>query len=709
MTRWLAALICALLALSAQALVGGAKGVQGGSPHGTTAAAADATPHGTAGRSHAAHELPSWMQSDDGAQAHARESDSSAPWAAAPALRVRFSGHPSSHAAQLRALDAELATQIDPQRVRAGSLVDDAYTADVFRQALGRDPDAAARQFFDELRAAAPDPDRATLARALAPMQGDTLLLMVHIDTRQAAVVFRAPDGSERRVSVPRLELAAQDAGVQLFMLGCESGRFASAGYSHTINSLDAARAIARAVNSKPATLFDLYAAASGPTLFVTIDAQRFRAERLVELRAVEDGPVVSELHWSGIPHTRPGFSEDSQMPPLPGMLPPWAWLALGSAASLLLAAGLAWRAWHNVVDLQMSCAIDLLLHLLLLPLWLATIVKAAAGANASLWAWMSLWFMLPAWIGFIWGSRVDRSGSRWIWQLGIVRVTLLAVPLAVLAAHHAGWTPPPPALQTLLRNLFALGQALPGADKLIFGAALLAWAGKFVLGILTAPFVALHKTWTTWTRLAGRREAWHAQLAAASVPPGKRRQAAVRARAAFEAEVVRNSGRPPVWQSLVQVSTFEAPDPWTGHTPISWRLLMLMPPSPALRPWYGLAREGHDFVHPLPPPLVECWERGALQRSDLPAKLARAEPRLRASDFATTPLASRVNRKLLLCGAVVAALSLGLAWRFGQGSTARLTSLLLAGAVLLLMVWPVIGVLLSAMRRARLRRIARA
>jgi len=637
-------------------------------------------------------------------QAAVREQAAQAqPWMAAPHMRVRLTGDPVVDAVLLKSLNAELATAMDPDRVRAGSLADDALADDTLAGLLPRRPGEAQRRLWKFLRGYPPQLDLYHLTQALRPLQGDTLLVMGHVDATDGALVFKAGNGRPLRLPLALFEQAARDAGVQLLTVGCRSARYTSAGFVDDLNGLDAARAMARALHARPATLFDLFSALSGPQMVMQFNAETFSTTHAVELTAGPEGAALSTLRWNG-PTARAAAQAASAVsaPPAPPAPfsgwwsnPALPWLGGAVVASLLAGTAVSRGQTERGGSLARRVSLDVLGHLLLLPLVLTVLAESVAGASGAWWAWVGgpALVLVAVLCVVITRSDPEVRDERGLWLLGAVRAVIVALPLLALAPLHAGWQVwPAPVMQALLA-LYGLGRPLPGPWPMIGGAFLLAWLG----GMALAGVESVGRLRAERRGRAGRGALWFAQLAADGVT-GAPASAAVSARLAFE----RRCGTPVEWQvRWDQVKTLtdgHAPDPWAGLPQRHWRVVAvpLLPPQQPQgvesQTAFGLLRVGSPFVHPLPPLLLQRWREQALRAADLPVLLAQVEPRLIWADFLPPGQLPRL-RGVLIFGTLISAsfAGTGLAFdegerRFMQGLAAVLAALFVAlPAVLLL------------------------
>jgi hypothetical protein len=633
-----------------------------------------------------------------------------APWVAAPHMRVRLTGDPAADAVLLKGLNTELAVAIDPDRVRAGSLADDALADDTLAHQLPRRPDIAQQRLWKFLHGHPPPLDFDLLTQALRPLRGDTLLVMGHVDSADGALVFKGAGGRPRRLPLALFEQAARDAGVQLIVVGCKSARHTSAGFVDDLNGLEAARAMARALHARPTTLFDLYNALSGPQMVMKFDPETFWATHTVEITAGPEGGVLSNLHWSGTHVRAPASAASAAAAPGPAAGEAssrwaawWAAPALTRLAAALIVSwlgGIAAMALDGVrgKGLAALAAADAFAHVLLTPIMLTVLAESVDGGRAAWWAWGSALAAVgaAAWLGLERLSPVP-SPSRATRALLALRCLMVATPLAAVALLHTGWMVwPAPAMQGLLA-LYGLGRPLMAPWALIGLGVLLLWAWSIVMAVVER---VLHARNMSRERL-GRAALWRQQLAADGVQ-GAAMQAAIAARLAFD----KRCGTPMQWQvrwdRMETLTDVPAPDPWAGLPWRHWRLvaLPLLPPQAAqgVEPQtaFGLVRVGSPFMHPLPSLLVQRWREQALHAADLPVLLARVESRLFWADFVPPGQLPRLGG-VLIFGVLISASSAGIglafdegARRFLQASSAVLAALFVAlpGVLLLRQRW---------------------
>jgi len=637
------------------------------------------------------------------AQAAQEQAAHFGPWASAPHLHVRLTGDPVIDAANLKRLNAELATPIDPDRVRAGSLADDALADDLLARQAPRRPSDAQRALWRFLRDHPPHFDLYHLTDALRPLQGDTLLVMGHIDHSDGALVFKADNGRPLRLPLAVFEQASRDAGVHLLFVGCKSARHASAGFLDNLNSLDAARAMARAMHVRPSTLFDLYAALSGPKRDIQFDPAMFFASRVAEVTAGPAGAVVSTVHWSG-PHGPAAASAVAAAEPVPPQAeapPPPAWLSNPALLWLALALLLSWLVglavwwWHGQrgASLLGLVAIEAQAHLLLSPVLLTMFAEAVDGAKATWWAGgtagvLALVALTGGWAAF--GPRDSAAIPASTVARGLLacRLGVLALPFTAVALLHTGWLAWPSPVMGGLLALYSLGQPLPGPWLMAGGAFLLYW----LAGLVVMPVQALQR-WEAGRRARrGRAALWRDQLVADGVR-GAAAQAAVAARLAFDQRCTRPAPWVLRWDQTKPLTDGHAPDPWAGLPRRHWRLVAvpLVPLAGQVDPQaaFGLIRVGSPFMHPLPPVLLQRLRAQTLRFEALPPLLAQVEPRLHWADFAPAD-AQPSHGVWISFGAILAAFSAVLAVWAGPGSDARWVCGAIAGAALVLMVlWP--------------------
>lgn len=678
----------------------GAAGAGGRVPHPPLLRAAAAA-EGPEGRAQATEEQQ--------AQAAREQAEHARPWAAAPHMRVRLTGDPVADAALLRSLNAELATRIDPDRVRVGSLADDALADDTLARLQPRAPDATQKQLWRYLRDPSQHLDLYHLTQALRPLQGDTLLVMAHVDASDGSLVFKAANGRPQRLPAALFEQAARDAGVQLVVVGCRSARHTSAGFADDLNAADAARAMARAAQARPSTLFDLFSALSSPQMVMEFDAVTFGATHTVEVTAGAGGAVLSTVHWSG-PQAQAAARAASagwEDPPRAAAAPlPSAWWAqaalpwvAGAALLSLLAGVVASRGLaRRGGSVARRAGIDLLCHLLLVPFVLTMLAESVAGANGHWWAWVGGPLLLLAAALFVviaWSGAEARDDRAW-WLLQAARALTVSLPLLAVALLHTGWLVwPAPVMQALLA-LYGLGRPLPGPWGLLLGACVVYW----LAGIALSGLDGVRGLSDARRARAGRLALWREQLAADGVS-GAAARAALSARQAFEGRCLSPVAWVVRWDEAKTLTDGHAPDPWAGQPQRHWRLVAvpLLPPGQGVEPEvaFGLLRVGSPFMHALPPVLLQRWRDQDLRAADLPVLLAQVEPHLLWTDFLPPARVPRL-RVLIVFGGALSALFAGLALTMDAGSAERsfcagTAALLLA----LLVVWP--GVV-SARRR---------
>jgi hypothetical protein len=717
-TVWLALALLAGALLPATAVVlprfGGPKsgaaapeGVQ--TPHGATGATGAAgrggrVPHPELLRAAAeadAEILHGRTQKE--AEAAAREQAAqSQPWAAAPHMRVRLTGDPVLDAALLNSLNAELATPINPDRVRAVSLADDALADDTLASLQPRRPDAAQQQLWRFLRGHPPQLDRYHLTQALRPLQGDTLLVMAHVDGADGALVFKARNGRPVRLPVTEFEQAAGEAGVHLIIVGCKSARHTSAGFVDDLNAVDAARAMARAAHARPSTMFDLYNALSGPQRVMEFNASTFSVIHTVEVTAGPDGAVLSTLHWSG-PQVAPvaarAASATETPAPAPASVaavaadwfgaPTLKWLTGALLLSWLAGFALRWLEGGRGGALAHAAGIDAFGHLLLTPLALTVLAEAVAGEDAAWWAWGA--GLLTGGAALVLALTCTDSKSRRVrpqYLLMALRMALLALPLLAVALLHTRWLEWPAQVIQVLHALYGLGRPLPGPWLLIGGGFALAW----VVGMTMDGFEGVRSRRAKGRERAGRLALWREQLAADGVS-GAAVHAALSARQAFDRRCATPVAWVVRWDQAKALTDGHAPDPWSGLPHCHWRLVAVPLVSPMegvnSQAAFGLLRVGSPFMHPLPPTLLQRWRDKDLRAADLPVLLAQIEPRLRWTDF-LLPDQLPGLRAVMLFGAAFSAAFAGIALIMDPGSGERgfcagTSAVLLA----LLVLWP--------------------
>ncbi|EHR73626.1 hypothetical protein BurJ1DRAFT_4841 [Burkholderiales bacterium JOSHI_001] len=588
------------------------------------------------------------------------------PWPAAPHLRVRVSGQSALDGLRLRRLADRLARPLDPQRLRIGSLADDmvadALLAEGLAPGVGR-PEQVWLRGMRHMKTGRDASDPAALAALLRPLRGDVLLLMAHVDTAHREVAFKGADGKPRQVSVEALEQAAQDAEVQLLLVGCRSGRLAGVGFADNLNSLDAARVLLSVHRQRPDSMFSLFARLSSEHMTMLLDPQRFETLHQVDLREGADGPHLSTLHWLGWSAALPALAvaagqvEAAASAAQPGAALASAWqrggvrqallaLLLAVLASLTWGARLAWQGLASWRARGRWLLERTALHLMLPPLLLASLAEAIAGEDALWWTWGSLlvlvalggWLLKAAW-------RQPRGAAGW---LQVLRWLAVASPFFATAA--LAQTPAAQASEALLavmRSLYALGRLLP-SPWMLAGAVILVW----YLGSLAVDTVqALRQGRAERRAHRARLSHMKAQLAAAGVA-APRQPAALAARLALDAELP----GPVRWDQLERITTFTGPDPWSAREAQRWYVVRLPLPGPAAeRQAWGLMRHESAFLHPLPQALVQRWDRQQVLSDELPLLLARVEPRLRRGDFVAPPPAPRPPLVLPLLGGLMA------------------------------------------------------
>jgi hypothetical protein len=689
--------------------------------HGASPQAAAEALHGQA-RAEAEAQAQARQQAEAEAQQRAFD-EAYAPWAAAPHMKVRLTGDPVLDAQLLWRLNAELATPIDPDRIRAGSLADDSLADDALARQSPRPADEAQQRLWRFLRSGSML-DVYHLADAMRPLKGDVLLLMAHIDARDNTLVFKGADGRPRRLPRDVFEQAAREAGVQLLTVGCRSARQSSAGFVDDLNSLDAARAMAQAMRSRPTTLFELYGALSGPERVMQFDAASFVATHDVEVTLGADGAVVTRLHWSGpvasvllgAAATDSAPATETQAPAAP---PASWWTApamrtlLGTVAvSWLLGALLVWWSGHRGGALAGRVSIDALAHVLLVPFGLTVFAQAVDGGGAVWWAWGAavLLGLATAVLALMAAMRpskpspADPQERAWCALLAL-RAAVLTAPFMAVALLHTGWFGLPVPLLNVLLLIYGLGRPLPGPGAFLFGAFVLAFCWAYV----EQKVAGWRKRLETRRANAGRAVLWREQLAADGVH-GTAAEGAVRSRLAFEARCARPVAREARLEEARVLSDVIAPDPWAGGVRRQWRLVAVplvgRGDGVEAQVGFGLLRLGSPFLHPVPPLLLQRRNAQPLQPAELMTLLARIERRLRWSDY--LPLTELPPVKdTAMAGLFWAAVAGGLAWLSAEGTWGRRIGAPVAGVILLAaVVWPCVRWLHRRWRQRWLQRL---
>jgi hypothetical protein len=686
--------------------------------HGASEGAAAEALHGQA---HVEAEERARRAAEADAQSRAYE-QAYAPWVSEPHMKVHLSGDPVVDAQLLGRLNDELATPLDPDRIRAGSLADDALADDTLAGLSPRRPDGKQRSLWRFLREDS-HLDVYHLSEALRSLKGEVLLVMGHIDATDNALVFKGADGKPRRLPRDLFDAAARNAAVHLFTVGCKSARKSSAGFVDDLNSLDAARAIAQAMHSRPSTMFELYGALSGPERVIQFDPASFEAMHSAEVTSGPDGAVVSTIQWSGplavaavavvaavaesSPETpeRAALSETDRAGVWRG---PAARVLLGLVlTSWAIGAFLTWTAGQRGLAWGARVAVDGIAHGLMVPALLTMLAEAVDGRGASWWAWgMSLILLLiclAALLAVTLGRHPKASFDAvnapkqpykvvWIGCL-LARGGLLASPFLAVALLHAGWATLPVPVMNCLLVLYSMGRPLPSPWWFLLGSLLLVLLYAYVDDVCKQ-FLRRRDE-----HRAGMARAilWRQQLAADGVT-GLAAAGAVSSRLAFEDRCGRPPARQARWEETKALTDSFAPDPWAGLARRSWRLVAvpLIPREGNAEPrvGFGLLRPGSPFFHPLPPVLLQRWRAQQVQPTELVVLLAQLEPRLRWVDFLAPgelpPVKSQIRFGLFWVGVTG-----GLAWLCAEGTMGRWLSLAVGGITLLLAVlWPCLRLL---------------
>ena len=692
-------LACAGLPPPAQALVlprfGGFKGAPHATPHGSNAheTPAGGVPHGggpfepplrgvepewlRATREHLASQSPDELLRRQ-AEAATHQADGGGdryidPWPAAPHLRVRVSGQSALDAPRLQRLANQLNQPLDPKRLRIASLADDMVADALLSEGMraegltpgnGR-PEHTWLSAMRHRRGGRAASDPAALATLLRPMKGDVLLLMAHVDMAHRVVAFKGADGQPRQVEVAALEQAAKEAGVQLLLVGCRSGRLAGVGFADNLNSVDAAQALLTAYRQRPDSMFKLFSLLSSERMTMMLDPQRFETLHQVDLREGPEGQHLSTLHWLGpepvVPVAAsaagqadpPYESAASSARPTPAA----AWqgsavrstlaaLLAGVLASLVVGAWLAWWDMNSWAERGRWLLEQGALHLMLPPVLLATLAEAIAGEDAFWWTWGSVLVLAPPGYWLLKAALRQRPGA--LWWLRLLRWLAVAIPFFSAAALAKTPTAPvPPPLLAALRALYDLGALLPSPWMLIGAVCVVWWLGSAVVDTVRALRRGRAERRAHRARLAHMKT----QLAAAGVA-AQRQPAALAARLALDTELP----GPVRWDRLERITTFTGADPWSARDAQRWVVVGLpLAEAGADRKAWGLMRHESGFLHPLPQALVQRWDRQQVLSDELPVLLAQVEPRLRRGDFVAPPPPPRPPLVLPLLGVLMA------------------------------------------------------
>lgn len=616
------------------------------------------------------------------------------PFPTGPHIEVVLTGNAAVDGLHLEMLRSDLSGRIDPDRVRMLSMADDALSDSRLAAGLGDAAQGPQAAVAADLRRLQGDVDAPTLARVLHRLYGDVLLLVAHHEP-DGTVVFAGRNGRPVRIAASVWRQAAQEAGVQLQLLGCHSARWSASGYRDALNSLDAVDALLRVHSGRPQTGLDLMAALSSPDQVYRIDAAAWLQQRQAQVVGPDGASPVSGFSWYG-PRVRtptPTSAPPADSQPGFDRAHTSLWLS-GLLAASLVAGGLL-TPWSRLAALDEKPRVwaPCLLHGAVVAAWMAVWSRAIVGPMAGSWAAAGLLAAALAVAWTAWRLLRGRGPGTLLRLLWLLRAAVLALPLALVVALHADWWRPPAPVLAVLRELHAWAWTQRSLKDTGTLALLISFAGlmpallALVLG--DAIFGRLHP----WRHTAH----WWRALGGLGVPAW-RRWAAVRARVQLEAAIWRDTQQLPGWAQLQVLARFTAADPWCGGAPCGWQLARL--PLARGDELFVLVRESHPFVHGLPERLMHRHRAGDLPATALPALVAAREWWLRGTDYLPLgPCLAPVMAGLLLVGAAAAA-AMDL-WVIPPYRGDDLMAF--AGALLALAAWPLLLIARRALHRWRL------
>ena len=576
-----------------------------------------------------------------------------APWSDTPHLRVRLTGDPRKDAVLMARLERELGRALDPARLRVASLADDVATDVILDVRLPDNARSAGRAFERTVRVTPDALDEGRLAAVLESQRGGLLLLIAHIDVQRQAIAFRDANGGERLIGLEDLARAEALAGVQVVLIGCHSARFRAAGFVDSLNSLDAAAAVLRAVDGKPTNQRELLGRLAGPRLEMLIDPERFEAQGETALVRPGSDVPVSTLRWSGamdgvVASTANGSAAVARAPaPSLGLGLGLARASVGGLALLSWLAGvaLAWRRGSGAAARSAALA-SLMWHAAALTALASAFAEAATNGSVAAAGGIVAFVVVAAALALLVRSIERRSDRIAFDAINLVRALVAGVPFF------------------LVSTLFELGRASlpePAREALLAIYHVVRGAPGFELGIC----LALLAPWGYYTLAqalgaAARRRAYLAQarieLQAIGVGSPANLDSALDGTCAFlKAMHKHDLGDPRDHQTELLVETV-APDPWTDGLPRRFAVVKLSFAAVAV---LGLVRSGTTFVHPIPEALADEWREGRAGAAAMPRLLALIEPHLRVRHYLEFPrrnarrLAPFVGRMIAAAGLI--------------------------------------------------------
>lgn len=234
--------------------------------------------------------------------------DKDLPW-----LQIRLADDPSYDEAILRAawykLSPDLFSPLGKQDVSTVSLITDlatteAYLSDIPTQS--RKDDGVLGEF---LKGIVPLSE-VGLSEALAPMAGQFLVVIGHIDQASQSFEFERSDGTKVRTPISLLDRVAHRLKVNFLAAGCKSASLAAIGTTTDVLSTDVVHGLATFFRSggdqiDMKTFFSMVTA-SGFTL--SIDLLTF--DLFGEIDVKKDGRSVEKFYW------RPSAQQSPVPPP---------------------------------------------------------------------------------------------------------------------------------------------------------------------------------------------------------------------------------------------------------------------------------------------------------------------------------------------------------------------------------------------------------